>query len=124
MAALPKSVHVNKQSMSSKKNGKLGKIPANMKSKKDGRYEYYDGKKSIFNLGFGDSFYIPNFIESKKEQKIIFAKLINEINFEQMFNFTHSNNKIKPIPRLVIAQTYKNNIDNSPIYRYFNCVGC
>jgi alkylated DNA repair dioxygenase AlkB len=79
----------------------------------------YDGLKDVGKLGAGDSYYV------KKLMKIddkMFLDLLNEITFEQMFNFTPNakDTDVVPIPRLVSAQTDKNLI-NSPHYRMPGC---
>ena len=86
--------------------------------------DHFDGLRSIKNLGAGDSYYIPNFI-SAKERDEIFAALLKEVEFEQMFYFRPNckNKKVDPIPRLVTAQTNKDNeiCDKYPIYRMTGC---
>eukprot|EP01083_Nonionella_stella_P191519 708793_1 len=98
---------------------------SNLKSSIGKNIDHFDGLRSIKNLGAGDSYYISNFIKSKKEKSELFSKLLSEIEFEQMFNFTPncSNNKVLPIPRLVTGQTYKNNLqcNKYPIYRMPGC---
>jgi alkylated DNA repair dioxygenase AlkB len=88
----------------------------------------FDGNQETKNIGSGDSFYIPNFIESEKERDQFFMNILNEADFDLMFNFppyTHpdlvnSKELAIPIPRLVIAQTNKT-FQKSPIYRMPGC---
>ena len=81
--------------------------------------DYYDGKKPVYNLGGGDSFYIPKFIKGKKLQDEYFVKLLCEINFVQMFQFKHETS-LDPIPRMVQGQTDKTTATSS-IYRMPGC---
>ena len=87
--------------------------------------DHFDGLKNIKNLGAGDSYYIANFIKSKQEKDELFSSLLKEVEFEQMFNFTpnRKNKKVEPIPRLVTAQTNKDNkiCNKYPIYRMPGC---
>mmetsp|Transcript_55064 Transcript_55064/g.49566 ORF Transcript_55064/g.49566 Transcript_55064/m.49566 type:complete len:337 (-) Transcript_55064:193-1203(-) len=87
--------------------------------------DHFDGLRSIKNIGAGDSYYIPNFISCANQRDEIFSKLLKEVEFEQMFNFTPNckNKKVAPIPRLVTAQTNKDNdiCDKYPIYRMPGC---
>jgi len=79
----------------------------------------FDGKKSISKLGTGDTFYVSDFIKSKRERDEIFTKLLNEINFVQMFYFQSKGELIEPIPRMVGAQTSK--CGENAIYRMPGC---
>lgn len=105
--------------------------------KSGGNVEFYDGFQCINNLGAGDSYYIPNFIKDDKEKERIMSKLLEEVKFEQMFSFVKKNRgrgnkgnkgnnekrELEPIPRLVKAQTDKDEskIDKYPVYRMPGC---
>lgn len=88
------------------------------KTKAGDHVEYYDGRKSLSNLGAGDSFYIADFVKSGTEKAQIFKDLLNEVEFEQMFNFLK--NQVEPIPRMIAAQTDKES-NETPIYRMPGC---
>jgi len=79
--------------------------------------EYYDGKKDVAKLGAGDSYYIADFL--KKERKEIFDKIMEEVKFKQMFNISKEN--VSPIPRLVTAQSDREDFGASAIYRMPGC---
>jgi len=83
-------------------------------------HQVFNGKKDIHNLGAGDSYYIApkNFIKSGSENNRIFAQLVEQVDFQQMFNF--GNQKVEPIPRLIAAQTEVGQ-KQKPIYRMPGC---
>jgi alkylated DNA repair dioxygenase AlkB len=90
------------------------------RTKKGNHISEYDGKREIQKLGAGDSFYIPNFIKNRQEREEIFRKILNEIDFVPMFSFMENWTKVLPIPRMVSAQTCKDN-KTSAIYRMPGC---
>lgn len=85
---------------------------------REGRVCYYDGRKALHNLGAGDMYYIPNFVKSRRDKDRIFSTLLQEVDFQQMFNFV--NNTVEPIPRMISAQTEKKG-SVSLIYRMSGC---
>lgn len=87
---------------------------------KQGKNQYFDGKSDINKLASGDSYYIKDFIKSKLEKDEIFKKLLEEVEFEQMFNVSPKN-AVYPIPRLVAAQTTYDDPEGTPIYRMPGC---
>lgn len=91
---------------------------APVKTKKGNHIDEFDGKRSLENLGTGDSFYIHNFL--KKDRDEIFRKILHEIDFVPMFSFMENWTKVLPIPRLVSAQTCKDS-KTSAIYRMPGC---
>lgn len=91
------------------------RVVVQIKTSEGNHVDYYDGKKAVDNLGAGDTYYIPKFVKSPDE---VFAKLIQEVNFQQMYNFTK--NQLEPIPRLIAAQTEKGD-EREPIYRMPGC---
>ncbi|QKF94361.1 2OG-Fe(II) oxygenase superfamily protein [Fadolivirus algeromassiliense] len=80
--------------------------------------QYFDGRKDINKIGAGDSYYIANFIKSEKTD--LFKNLLNEVQFEQMFNIS-PNKDVYPLPRLVSAQTFYDDAKGTPIYRMPGC---
>lgn len=87
---------------------------------------YHNGSKSINKIGSGDSYYISKFIKSDAERKDIFRNLLDEVEFEQMFNIS-PNNAVYPLPRLVAAQTdctLDESTESTPIYRMPGCNEC
>ena len=93
----------------------------NRKSQSGGKNEeYYDGMRNVNSIGAGDSFYVRNFIKSSKLRDDMFGQLLDQVPFEQMFNFY--NGVVEPIPRLVAAETDTGRSDNRrPIYRMPGC---
>ncbi|VBB17651.1 2OG-FeII oxygenase superfamily protein [Yasminevirus sp. GU-2018] len=87
-------------------------------SKGGGFSEIYDGRKELHNLAGGDMYYIPNLIKSKREKDQVFAKILQEVDFQQMFNFF--NNTVEAIPRMISAQTDKTS-SRTLIYRMPGC---
>lgn len=78
-------------------------------------HQYFNGKRSVHNLGAGDSFYVPNFIAGRYTQDVMFGNLLEEVQFVQMFNFDKQAKRVYPIPRMVSAQTTKQG-DATAIY--------
>ena len=84
---------------------------------KSANVDYFDGRKDVSNLAAGDSYYIADFM--RKGRAEIFENLINEIEWDQMFNLNaDSKASVQAIPRMVSGQTYK---DRRPIYRMPGC---
>lgn len=75
-------------------------------------HQFFDGKKDVYSVG-EDSYYIAKF----SKDKTMFSKIVNELEFDQMFSF--SDGDVSPIPRMVIAQCEKG--QRSPIYRMPGC---
>ena len=107
--------------MSLHSSNKSVKYDSSTSSKQSKFNEYYDGKKELHNLGAGEMFYIPDFIKSRKQKDMMYQKLLNEIQFKQMFNLTPSSDKVETLPRLLIAQTDKSDDHKSPVYRMPAC---
>src|SRR5437867_4039189 len=82
--------------------------------------QYFDGRKTNNKIGSGDSYYEPDFIKSKSECDEIFRALLDEVEFEQMFNVSPGNS-VTPLPRLVAAQTFYDDAQGTPIYRMPGC---
>lgn len=97
-------------------NKRIGYDP--MAKSREGRVCYYDGRKPLHNLGAGDMYYIPNFVKSRRKKDRIFSTLLQEVDFQQMFNFV--DNTVEPIPRMISAQTEKKG-SVSLIYRMPGC---
>lgn len=91
----------------------------NAESKVGKNIQFHDGLSSVKNLGAGDTFYVHDLL-SEGESKSVFAKLLWEIKFKQMFNVSSDRTQVFPIPRLVSAQTCKRG-ETSPIYRMPGC---
>ena len=64
-------------------------------------------------MGEGDNYYIAKFLKSDHEE--LFDRMMEETNFVQMLNIGH--NDADPIPRLVTAQSDRQDPDTSAIYR-------
>lgn len=90
------------------------------KNKKNQHKRIFDGKTRVEGIGAGDTFYIPNVFKSKREKDEIFSKLLEEIDFVQMFSYDGQKNDVEPICRMVSAQTSKDG-KVSPIYRMPGC---
>jgi len=82
--------------------------------------QYFNGRKAVNKIGSGDSYYEPDFIKSKTECDDIFRALLDEVEFEQMFNISPGN-AVYPLPRLVAAQTFYDDEKGTPIYRMPGC---
>jgi alkylated DNA repair dioxygenase AlkB len=81
--------------------------------------QYHDGRKDVNKIGSGDSYYIAKFLKSEKTE--LFKALLDEVEFEQMFNISLKNEKVYPLPRLVAAQTFYEDAEGTPIYRMPGC---
>lgn len=79
--------------------------------------EFFNGKKDVNKIGAGDSYYIANFL--KKDRHAIFEKIMNEVEFTQMFNI--GADTAQAIPRLVTAQSDHETLNESVIYRMPGC---
>lgn len=78
--------------------------------------EVFNGKKDISKLAAGDTYYYARFIDDRDSR--IFKKILEETDFDQMFNCSETN--IEPIPRLVAGQCDKSK-GKSCIYRMPGC---
>lgn len=85
--------------------------------------QYFDGKKAVNKIGSGDSYYDPDFVKSKSECDAIFRALLDEVEFEQMFNISPGN-AVYPLPRLVAAQTFYDDANGAECVHIYRMPGC
>lgn len=78
----------------------------------------YDGLKDVQHLGAGDSYYVRKFLKPRDLDRL-YAGVLEEAPFIQMFHFENDGTEVSPIPRMVAAQTSTG--EQTPIYRMPGC---